>query len=179
MSLLAFSQFVSRSLQDAAKAWSLDTTLKVAAFLLSLATVLAGIWQYGDAKAKEYQKVFFDERMRTYIELTETVAKIVTLAPSKERSEAVQRYWQLYFGRVHMVTDAEVEEALHKTSQWIVHCVEKPSSPPDKALCYDVAGNGYALWVANAARNSITQTWNVPLESLGANNLALSVAQCP
>lgn len=171
MSLSAFFQFVSRSLQQAAKAWSLDTTLKVAAFLLSLATVLAGIWQYGDAKAKEYQKVFFDERMRAYTELTETVAKIATLPPSKERSEAVQRYWQLYFGKIHMVTDAEVEAALHKTSKWIVHCVQQPSSPPDKELCYDVAGNGYALWVAKAARNSITQTWNVPLESLGEKNI--------
>lgn len=173
----AFFQFVSRSFQSAAKAWNFDTTLKVGAFLLSLATAGIGIWQYRDAKEKEYQKVFFDERMRTYIELSETVAKIATLAPkSKERSEAVQRYWQLYFGRVHMVTDAGVEEALHKTSKWIVHCIEKPSSPPDKALCYDVAGNGYALWVARAARNSITRTWNVPLENLGEKDIYVKSA---
>lgn len=144
---------------------------------MSLATASIGIWQYRDAKAKEYQKVFFDERMRTYIELSETVAKITTLAPkSTERAEAVQRYWQLYFGRVHMVTDAEVEEALHKTSRWIVHCVEKPSTPPDKALCHDIAAKGYALLVAETARNSITRTWNIPLENLGEKNIYIKSA---
>lgn len=177
MTRSALFQFISRSFAVAVEALSCDSTLKVGAFLLSLATACVGIWQYRDAKAKEYQKVFFDERMRTYIELSETVAKIATHAPqSKERYEALQRYWQLYFGRVQMVTDAEVDDALHKTSKWIVHCVEKPPSPPDKTLCYDVAGNGYALLVAKAARNSITRTWRIPLEDLGEKDIHVKSA---
>ena len=57
MTRSAFFQFVSRSLQSAIEAWNFDITLKVGAFLLSLATAGIGIWQYRDAKEKEYQKV--------------------------------------------------------------------------------------------------------------------------
>ncbi|MHB1656042.1 MAG: hypothetical protein ACYCSZ_06760 [Burkholderiales bacterium] len=172
---MTHTKFIKRISQDNAKvaeSWNLETTLKVLGFVLSLATAVAAIYQYHDSKEKEYQKAFFDERLRTYTELSETVAKIATLAPeSKERADAVQRYWQLFYGKVYLITDAEVEDALLKTSKWVVSCVEKKDAPPDKKLCYDVAGNGYALLVARAARNSIIHTWQVPLNKLDDKNI--------
>ena len=149
-----------------------DKKLQLGAFLVSFIMAGFAIYQYSDSKDKEFKKLFFEERFRTYTELSETVAKIATLAPqSKEHTEAVQRYWQLVFGKTHLVGDSEVQEAIFKTSKWIVFCVEKKSPPPDKYLCNEVAGNGYAMWISEAARNSIIRTWHVPLESLNKNEL--------
>lgn len=154
------------------KALPLDKKLQLGGFLVSLVMAGFAIYQYGDTKEKEFKKLFYEERFRTYSELSETVAKLATLPPqSKERSEAVQRYWQLVFGKAHLVGDGAVQEALLKTSKWVVFCVEKKAPPPDKNLCNDVAGNGYAMWVSEAARNSIVRTWHVPLESLNKSDL--------
>lgn len=154
------------------KVLPLEKKLQLGGFLVSLLMAGAAIYQYGDTKEREFKKLFYEERFRTYSELSETVAKLATLPPkSKERMEAVQRYWQLVFGKAHLVGDGEVQEALHKTSKWVVFCVEKKAPAPDKDLCNDVAGNGYAMQVSEAARNSIVRTWHVPLESLNKSDL--------
>lgn len=154
------------------KALPLEKKLQLGGFLISIVMAGFAIYQYGDTKEKEFKKLFYEERFRTYSELSETVAKLATLPPqSKERSEAVQRYWQLVFGKAHLVGDEEVQEALLKTSKWVVFCVEKKAPPPDKDLCIDVAGNGYAIWVSEAARNSIVRTWHVPLGNLNKSDL--------
>lgn len=138
---------------------------------MSLITVWIGIYQYSDAKEKEFKKTFYEERFKTYSELSETVAKIATLPhKSQEQDEAVQKFWQLTFGKVRLVSDANVEEAIHKTSNWIVFCVEEKSAAP-KGLCYDVAGNLYAILIADAARNSIISTSEILLKKLDENNL--------
>ena len=163
-------KLTNRSSKERNQAWNLNTILAVLAYVLSLATALWAIYQYYDSKAKEYHKAFFDERVRIYTELTDTVSLIATLPEgSNERMEAVQRYWRLVFGRVNLVADGEVQEALSKTSKWIVFCVEKKGESPQN-LCYDVAGNGYALWVASAARNSIIHTWQLPMRKLDHKN---------
>ena len=150
---------------------SIDQSLVIIGFLLSLFTVLWGMYQYKDTKEKEYQKVFFDERFRIYTEVSETIAKIATLPlHSEDRNQAIQKYWQLVFGKLNLVIDSETQEAIHKTSKWIVSCVE-PKEPADKSLCNAVAGNGYALWFAGAARNSIIETWQVPLNQLDEKNV--------
>ena len=141
------------------------------AFILALITAFIGIYQYSDAKEKEFKKTFYEERFKTYSELSETVAKIATLPhKSQEQVEAVQRFWQLTFGKVRLVSDAKVEEAIQKTSNWIVFCVEEKATAP-KGLCYDVAGNGYAIWIADAARNSIISTSEISLKKLDEKNL--------
>lgn len=139
---------------------------------MSLVMAAVAIYQYGDTKEKEFKKLFYEERFRTYSELSETVAMLATLPEqSKERTEAVQRYWQLVFGKGHLIGDKEVQDALHKTSKWVVFCVQKKGPPPENELCNDVAGNGYAISVSEAARNSIVRSWNVPLESLNKSDL--------
>jgi hypothetical protein len=149
-----------------------DKKLQLGAFMVSVIMAGVAIYQYSDGKEKEFKRLFYEERFRTYVELSETVAKIVTLAPkSTERSEAVQRYWQLVFGKVHLVGDSEVQEMLFKTSKWVVFCVEEKGPPLDKELCNAVAGNGYALRLSEAARNSIVRTWRIPLERLNKNDL--------
>lgn len=149
-----------------------DKKIQLCAFIVSLVMAGAALYQYSDGKEKEFKKLFFEERFRTYVELSETVAKLATLPPkSKERSDAVQRYWQLVFGKAHLIGDSEVQEAILKTSKWVVFCVEEKAPSPDKDLCIDVAGNGYAMWISEAARNSLVRTWRVPLERLNNSDL--------
>lgn len=166
---LRYHNFSTRKLL---KHLPLEKKFQLGGFLLSLVMGAVAIYQYGDTKEKEFKKLFYEERFRTYTELSETVSKLATLPPeSLERSEAIQHYWQLVFGKAHLVGDSEIQEAIFKTSKWVVFCVEEKASPPDKDLCNNVAGNGYAMWVSEAARNSIVRTWHVPLEKLGKNDL--------
>lgn len=154
------------------KALPLEKKLQFGAFLLSVFMASVAIYQYYDTKEREYKKPFYEERLRTYIELSETVAALATLPPqAKERPEAIQRYWQLVFGKSLLLGDAEVQEALSKTSQWVLYCVEKKFPPDDKNLCIDVAGNGYAMRISIASRNSLVNSWHVPLDSLNQNDL--------
>jgi hypothetical protein len=170
--LVLLKRRICLSTRKVSKALPLDKKLQVGVFLMSLVVAAIGIYQYTDSKEKEFKKLFYEERFRTYSELSETVAKLATLPlQSKERSEAVQRYWQLVFGKAHLVGDGEVQRALLKTSKWVVFCIEKKGLPPDKYLCSDVAGNGYAMLVSEAARNSIVRTWSVPLENLDKSDL--------
>lgn len=149
-----------------------DKKLQLGGFLVSLIMAGFAIYQYRDSSDKEFKKLFFEERFRTYTELSEVVAKLATLAPqTKERSEAVQRYWQLVFGKGHLVGDAEVQDAIFRTSKWVVYCVEQKATSPEKELCSDVAGNAYAILISEAARNSIIRTWHVPLEKLNKEDL--------
>ena len=138
---------------------------------MSLITIWVGIYQYSDAKEKEFKKVFYEERFKTLSELSETVAKIATLPhKSHEQNEAVQNFWQLTYGKVRLVSDANVDEAIIKTGKWIVFCVEeKPAAP--KGLCSNVAGNLCAMLIANSARNSIISTSEISLKKLDENNL--------
>jgi hypothetical protein len=167
-----FLERINSSAASALKELPLDKKIQIGAFVLSLLMASVAIYQYSDTKEKEFKKLFYEERFRTYAELSETVAKLATLPPkSKERIEATQRYWQLVFGKAHLVGDAEVQEALFQTSKWIVFCVEEKAPPPDKDLCNNVAGNGYAMRVSEAARNSLVRTWHVPLDRLNKNDL--------
>lgn len=150
----------------------LEKKINIGAFLLSLAMAGITIYQYSDAKEKEFKKLFYEERFRTYSELSETVARLATLPPkSKERIEATQRYWQLVFGKANFVGDAEVQDALLETSKWVTYCVEGKVPSPEKDLCNPVAGNAHAIHVSKAARNSLVRTWHVPLDSLNKNDL--------
>lgn len=154
------------------EAFPIEKKLQLGAFLVSLVIVAIGVYQYSDTKEKEFKKGFYEERFRTYTELSETIAKIATLQPnSNERAAAVERYWQLVFGKVHLVGDAEVQNAVRNASKWVVFCVEKKAVPPDKELCNVVAGNANAINISEAARNSLVRTWNVPLEKLNESDL--------
>jgi len=150
--------------------------MKIMGFILSLLVAGAGIWQYRDAKEKEFKKVFYEERFRVYAELSDIAARIALLPPhTEESSEAVRQFFQLTIGRASLVGDAEVWTAIRKMSYWIAYCVkEKVPLPPDDKLCSDLelGGTSYAMLIAEAARNSIVSTWNVPLEKLGKNDLS-------
>lgn len=153
------------------KALSCDKKLEIAGFLLSFIMAGIAIFQYWDTKQQEFKKLFYEERFRTYEELSETVAKIATLTPhSKERSDAIQQFRLLAVGKARLIGDAEVQYELNKTSKWIYYCVEENAPAPDKELCIDVAGNIHAMGVSAAARNSIINTWKIPLEKLNIND---------
>jgi hypothetical protein len=137
----------------------------------TLAAVFIGLYQYRTTSEQEYKKPFYEERFQTYKEISETVSKIATSeSDSKDRSEAVSRYWQLYFGKAQLIGDREVQTALHKMNEWIVVCVEKKRAP-DPTLCNPQGGVGRALEFSASARNSLISTWNLSLEQLKETNL--------
>ncbi|MBU2619395.1 MAG: hypothetical protein KKE83_06880 [Proteobacteria bacterium] len=157
---------------ERAKELSFDNWMKIIGISLSLLTVWIGIYQYRDAKEKEYKMVFYEKRFQIYMDLADTIAKIATLPEGqKERADAVQRFWQLIYGQAVLVSDKNVDEAIRKASNWVVFCVEKKGPPPEDNMCVDIAGNAHALAIAKSARNSVTQVWNIPLEKLNEKNL--------
>ncbi|MDC7704049.1 hypothetical protein [Vogesella indigofera] len=176
MNRFRFAKKTDPLLNKTFMALPLDKKLQLGGFLVSIVMGGFAIYQYGDTKKEEFKKVFYEERFRTYSELSENVAKLATLPPqSKERAAAVQRYWQLVFGKAHLVGDAEVQDALLETSKWVVFCIEKKAPPPEKHLCIDAAGNAHAMGVSSAARNSIIRTWHIPLDNLNSSDLYLKM----
>jgi hypothetical protein len=158
--------------RESFKKLPLESKLHIGAFLLSLITAVFAIYQYSDSKDKEFKKTFYEERFRTYTDLSDTVSKLATLSSdSSERTEVVKHYWQLVFGKAQLVGDGEVQEAINKASYWVVICIEKKGPPPNIDFCHPVMGNALAIRVSEAARNSVIRTWQVPLEKLDKTDL--------
>lgn len=63
--------------------------------------VIAGLWvlyTYAESKEKEFRKSYWDKQMSLLFDVTETTAKIPTLATNDpKRDEAVETFWKSYW----------------------------------------------------------------------------------
>ena len=83
-----------------------DIVLKVVMILGALWTA----WTYFDKKETEFHKTFWDAQLKLYLEATDTASKIANLPQTdKVRTDAVERFWQLFYGPLHVVEDNDVK----------------------------------------------------------------------
>ncbi len=134
----------------------------------TLGLIAAGIWtltvyrisrkhQIAADKLAAQQK-FLDTRLQIYIEAADCAATIAVSTDKEAVQKAAERFWILYWGRMAVVEDDRVEDAMVQFSK----VLENPHRSDDLS--------GSALDLAHACRDSIGDSWEVEVATSGSRS---------
>ena len=129
-------------------------------WVLGVATIAAGIWQYADKQAQANREPFLREQLELVFEASEKVSTLANSTDPETWSEAHERFWVLYWGPLGLVEDRNVESCMVKAGT----IVPKPGAAiPALPL---VALQDTSLRLSHAARDLILAGWNIDLPPL-------------
>jgi hypothetical protein len=130
-------------------------------WLLSIATIAIGIWQYADKQAQANREPFLKEQLRLVFEASETVSTLANSTDEKIWQEARTKFWTLYWGPLGIVEDRDVASAMVEAGR-LVPGTDKPGAPPLPLA----ALRQPSLKLSHAARDLILESWGVDLPPL-------------
>jgi len=129
-------------------------------WVLGLATIGAGIWQYADKQAQANREPFLRQQLELVFEASEKVSVLANSTDPQTWKDAHDRFWVLYWGPLGLVEDRNVESCMVKAG----NIVPKPgAATPPLPL---TALQDTSLKLSHAARDLILAGWNVDLPPL-------------
>ena len=129
-------------------------------WLLSLGTVLVGIWQFGVQQAQANKRPFLEQQLTICIEATDAASRLATETDLKLWEAERAKFWRLYWGRLALVEDRAVESSMVAFGNAMPQGPITQEDLPIEALQVP------SLNLAHAARNLILSSWNVKLAPL-------------
>ena len=133
----------------------LEHWLKIVGVALTLAGILAGVYQFSRTQAISASRPFLEKKLKWCEEAVETAAGIAiygrdaVLVPEGAGSPArrVDRFWTLYWGAMGMVENRDVTEAMVRFGEGLKTA--------------DTSGDrGNALAIAHACRREMAHDWS-------------------
>ncbi len=103
----------------------------------------------------EAQRPFLERQLKHYFEASEAASKVANLPDGVLRAEAVQGFWQLYWGPLAVVEDSEVERAMVNFGRAL------QSNAADRPALQHAS-----LELAHACRGSLEKQWGAQLGEL-------------
>jgi hypothetical protein len=131
--------------------------------------------------ARNYQKTFYEEQMKVYTEAVQAASIISTAIPESEQyTEARQKFFQLFWGRMSMFEDRCVEAKMVLFRKLLIKFEQKDfsilafSDICTGTVCYydtidQVALKKAALSLAHQSRLYTIETWLPEAERLNYN----------
>ena len=123
--------------------WSLNYD-RALATVTSLSLVIGGCWsaflflQQRDSDLKhrrsEYLLQLRKEKRELYQPLCTTVAKISTARTMGEAKPHIEKFWELYFGDIHLIKDDDVQKAKEDFSDALLALQNQTDEQPDGEL---------------------------------------------
>lgn len=153
--------------EDRARNW--DTAIKVVGILLAVAGFWDGVRRFNQGRQAEAQlaatrareaqvvavresrKPFLERQLALYFEAAKAASQLATLPQGTAWNNARQRFWELYWGELGLVEDADVQTAMVNFGR-ALNDLHKGAVP---AAGLDVL----ALRLAHACRNSLREGW--------------------
>ncbi len=129
-------------------------------WFLSLATAAIGIWQFGVQQRQANRRPFLEQQLTTCIEATDVASRLATETDPLEWEKQRTAFWRLYWGRLALVEDRDVEECMVQFG--VALHARLVSDTPLPATELQIL----SLSLAHAARNLILHSWNIKLEPL-------------
>jgi hypothetical protein len=144
-----------------------DEWLKLLSAAGALGTFFWGVWVWQDQSRRsleqqrleaarnaetrriESTRPFLERQLKLYTEATQIASAIATTKDSPERSKALQRFWQLYYGELALVENKEVEAAMVRLGRAL------QSGASAELL------RGLSLQLAHRCRESLDRSWGV------------------
>lgn len=102
-----------------------------------------------ESRRIEATKPFLERQLKLYTEATEVAAVIATSGDDRQRSEALERFWQLYWGELALVENREVAKAMVVLGNAI------------KANASRGELEQASLQLAKACRRSLDNSWGI------------------
>ena len=143
---------------DEATYKKLDLVIKGMSTVLVIATIAVGIHQYNLTTERDYKKTFWEKRLELYLEVSKTAAILATREPDDETRKSRQRFLELLHGDLVIVEDDVVLKAMKQFYKRLIDYEGDPTVQEDL--------QGFARDLANDCRESLKQSWDIPLKDI-------------
>lgn len=162
---------------------SFDEIIRLLTLLGAVLSFFWGIWVWRDKSNKELAQIqaeaerlaesrriestkpFLERQLKLYTEATQIAAKIATSNDKDEISNAIKRFWELYWGELALVENKDVELAMVEMGEGL-----KFSEHQDIL-------KKRSLTLATACRISLDRSWGIHAWSRPDNANASSKRQ--
>lgn len=144
----------------------LDLLLKAVTVLFAVIGGSIGMWKYFDSTRKEFRRPYWERQLSLYFDVTAVAATLASIDSGKIDSanreglgaQAQEKFWQLYYGPLEIVTDEEVTDAIKEFKECLLKRQAGDLTPRDLEI--------KSLELARACRASIGESWNFQLSKL-------------
>lgn len=126
--------------------------------MIAIAAFVFGIIQYRSNQEKEFKKSFLTKQLESYAEITKSAARLAVLDAGDERTREFGHFKELYHGSLRMVADKKVYD---ETRNFMDYFMDLQSVPTRQREIQEASRR-----LAVSCRESLQQTWDVPLEEL-------------
>lgn len=114
-------------------------------------------------RAKEFKKLFWEKQLEEYRAITQSAARLATWDAGDARDKEYLHFRELYHGNLVMVSDKQVVDATKEFLQLYIDYRTDPS------MQGKVDRSSRRLSIA--CRESLRQTWDVPLQALDLSQI--------
>lgn len=132
--------------------------LKTLTLIGALVAALWSIYVYQDTREKEFYSSFWNKKMELYIGVSEAASTLATTDSPKAFAEAQAAYWGYFYGRLSVVEDETVKNAMQVFSSNVPETGIPPKLPIGKGQ------EAYAL--AIALKRNLLESWRHPFQEL-------------
>jgi hypothetical protein len=135
----------------------LDAAFPWVGLVVSILTVLFGIWQFLLQQIQSNKQEFGKKQLELCVQATDAAARLAETTDPVEWEKARQAFWILYWGPLAIVEDQNMATAMIDFGKHL----PKDPVPPSGLPVHDL--DAPAINIAHAARNLIQTNWNVNL----------------
>ena len=148
----------------------LNTLVKNAAVIVSVLTVVGGVVSFlvqqheqTSTRDRESRRAFLEKQLDIYSDAVKTVSEM-SLYPTKDSDRNkylrnLEKFWELYFGRLAMVEDPRVEKVMKNFGDLL-----QGEGGTPQTECRNLKRD-LSLTLAHCARKSLGEGWGVDLTS--------------
>lgn len=131
--------------------------------LIAAIPITVGIFQYYITRQTEFKKQFWEEQIVLYKEAADAASEIAMSQDLETSAPARARFWKLYWGKLSMLENMEVEAAMKTFGSRLGECELKIGdpcfdNPDDGSKVTDLRNKSYEL--SHCLRFSLLETWN-------------------
>ncbi len=132
--------------------------LKTLTFAGAIIAALWTIYVYTDTREKEFYSSFWNKKMELYIGVSEAASILATTESLEEFNSARATFWGYFYGRLSVVEDESVKEAMQRFAGHFPAQGKPPELPIYKGQ------QAYALAVA--LKKDLLRSWQQPFHEL-------------
>jgi len=129
-------------------------------WLLSIVTILVGIWQFSSQQGQSNRQPFLEKQLEIGFEATTAAATLASETDPVEWEKARKAFWRLYWGSLSIVEDRRVENAMAALGQIVPERPDPFAALPMEALQLP------SLELAHAIRDLMISSWKIDLPDL-------------
>ena len=146
------------------KAW-----IDISGQVLVLAGLLFAISKFTKEKKREFQKGFFQEQLTIFGEVLDCVSNVSLYEKdTDEYKKAVDDFKRLYWGKMCLVEDQEVESGMVKFNRKLNQYTQSSDLVSDEEIKNDL--QQFGLMLAHACRDSALRIWGTKEKLEGFND---------